>query len=122
MNNWNNCNSSTNTNININKYIVNFDPSLNSWSEEILKTEIPVLYANGDLEEYEAYLVDKAIELKKFKLVKSNYLDSKGKSRNQIPYFMCLIKGLVIYQFSGDNINNTYSQFERFFEFLRTGC
>jgi len=85
-------------------YLVNFDPLKNNWAEEVIKSEIPILFSCGDCKKFEKIFNKKYYEENLiFKVVKADFLNEKGKSKNPIPYFMLLIKGEVMNQFSSDS-------------------
>lgn len=86
-------------------YLVKFDPMKNSWTEEVIKCDIPVIFSCGDCNKFEKIFNEKFFEEKLiFKVVKANFLNEKGKSKNPIPLFMFMLKGELIYQFSADSI------------------
>jgi len=103
------------------KYLLKFDPIKHNWLEEVIKCEIPIIFSCGDCIKFEKYFNLKFYDEKLlFRVVKTNFLNDRGKSKNPIPYFMFLIKNVLIYQFSADNseINELMEKvFEKIKEF-----
>ena len=105
-----------NLNKDIHPYLVKFDPLKHNWSEEVIRCEIPVLFSLGDCNKFEKTFNKKFYEEKLiFKVVKTNFLNEKGKSKNPIPFFMFMIKSELVYQFSADS-PEIYDYLQKVFE------
>jgi hypothetical protein len=98
--------SSVNQNVKIENspYLLKFNPLKHNWIEEVIKCEIPVIFSCGDCNKFEKIFNKKFFEEKLiFKVVKTNFLNEKGKSKNPVPFFMFILKGELIYEFSADS-------------------
>ncbi len=86
--------------------IINFDPCKHSFLEDVLKSDIPVIFSCGDCKKYDRILSDYYDKGKpNFKVVKNNFLNDRGISKIPVPYLMIFIKGNLVGQFSFDNEN-----------------
>lgn len=87
-------------------YSINFDPSKHSFQEDVIRCDIPVIFSCGECSIYDKKFSENFNNEKpNFKVVKNNFLNDSGKSKNPIPYFMLFIKGTCIHQFSSDHEN-----------------
>lgn len=86
------------------QFLVKFDPTKHNWVDEVLRCEIPIIFSCGECHKFEKLFYKKYDEEKLiFKVIKTNFLDEKGKTKNPLPYFMFFLKGELILQFSADS-------------------